>query len=365
LHLSPDIQKKLSDCAFKYSQKINDVTSATLLQQTIIKHVVSKVEIIRIPVKHDMLSTLRSFIQPKETRGAELMLKMKANLNAGRSAVLANRSSGKHSSKQGSAKTSSREKSDSADSAKLLDCWSLCRNTDNIPFIPGSSVKGAIRSAVLSLLLEEDRSSLPKDLIGRVSNRPQEEQSLLEGFLLRGEDHSLERRLRPEEDPFAGLLISDFLPIQTNGISEIRYACRKNKDSRASFENSKSVNDSESLLVEVMSVGTVLSGYITFDPNHAHSYHVKNQKTLFTSITPTLVQLALNRLAREVPVKIDTIQAEPLFLQIGAFGSHANSVLFMKGGHRGNRSGWVCGKTKEITQSHIPFGWVQGEISLV
>jgi len=79
-----------------------------------------------------------------------------------------------------------------------------------VPYIPGSSIKGAIRTAVLDYLLVESNSGI-KNEIGRIRNSKE-----LEARILKAENSN--GRFNIDRDPFRTLQVSDCIMPNSNSI---------------------------------------------------------------------------------------------------------------------------------------------------
>jgi CRISPR-associated protein Csm5 len=109
---------------------------------------------------------------------------------------------------------------------------------DNLPFIPGSSLKGSIRTAYLNKLAKE------KNITDHNNSASKLETELLGGKF--------------SDDPFRLVKISDLIPVR-NVKTKIYYAVNKKKQN-----NQRSARGPYQIL-ETITLGSVFEGFINFD----------------------------------------------------------------------------------------------------
>ncbi len=114
---------------------------------------------------------------------------------------------------------------------------------DMAPYIPGSAIKGALRTAVLNSRFIRSGSSLP------VGKKPREENRSLQEKLLGGSF---------ENDPFSRLKISDFYPVGPVK-RRIVYGVNKKKKQRPDGKEASGVYQ----IFEIIEPGAVFAGTVT------------------------------------------------------------------------------------------------------
>lgn len=235
----------------------------------------------------------------------------------------------------------------------------------NTPYIPGSAIKGALRTAYLNALAKIDKSV-------RYDN-PQRNRHAAQDL-----EKGLLRYDRLEKDPFRLLKVSDFIPVEAT--TRIIYAVNeKKKPSKFSARGPYQI-------LEVIEKGSVFTGTITVEDRHTKEADIKRPFALDALLKSALLfygnekQREDNELnAADLPsLKIGKLEgAVPLRI-----GRHSGAESITIEGHRdikilGNRGQKSFSKTGATTfwlasdvqknwkkEQLQPFGWVAlGEIS--
>jgi CRISPR-associated protein Csm5 len=229
------------------------------------------------------------------------------------------------------------------------------------PYIPGSSVKGAVRTAYLNMLAEAVNINY--------DHRDKKAAEILEKKLLQYE--SLEK------DPFRLLKVSDFMPV---GLVKTKIVYAINEKKKISDKPAGGPYQ----ILEVIEPGAVFTGTITIENKHtkeAGIIHPLSQEVLFKSCEVFYIKERKREDTelKEVglpPLKADT--KDGLYLRIGRH-SGAESVTIE--GHRhikisspgkppkhSNKATtfWLAAESsKNYQKAQLkPFGWVElGEVT--
>lgn len=294
----------------------------------------------RIALNTEMVRALRGKMQPQEARGADLMLKMRAQVSAGKSAVPPPRAP-----KPGSRPDNRKDTrvNNPAPSATTLTEFRPCYRHQEKPYLPGASIKGALRGAVLKLLLGEKYDAMPGEVRGA------RDQKFLESYLLQeSQKETKEVRLNPHNDPFAGVMVSDFFPVEV-GCTELRYAT-----SAATTSNPRDrMNLPPSHIVEILRIGTKLEGTLTIAPARAHTWHLADKRKLFPNVSLPLIQDALARVNNNFGDS--NAHDSPFALRLGRYTGREDKTLMGSGPAT---TEWRCGNSEQHSPTHQPFGWV-------
>ena len=230
------------------------------------------------------------------------------------------------------------------------------KSVDNRPYIPGTAVKGAIRTAYLNSLAGKKRTTKQQ---GKITS--DELQSKLIGYEPR----------RMETDPFRLVKVSDFMPV---GKIRTRIVYAVNKKKKVSDREARGPYQ----IIEVIEPGTCFVGEISVEKPQTEKY-IRNPATLegvLKSLNP-FYQGENERECRQLRnIKIDGVSvqvAEGMYaLRIGR---HSGAESITVNGHRkirimlgGNESPvykdqattfWLASDTakNQYNRGLRPFGW--------
>ncbi len=242
-----------------------------------------------------------------------------------------------------------------------LNNFSIARTAfnehDNLPYIPGSAIKGSLRTAYLNHLAAG--KSVNYDPRDRSASQTLEKQLLQYDKL--------------EKDPFRLLKVSDFMPVQAT--TRIVYAVNEkknisNKPARGPYQ-----------ILEVIEPGAVFTGTITVEERYAKETGIAQPLTsavLFKSAgdfyTPEMKREKDELRAAELPVPetVDPDGGWPLRI-----GRHAGAesvtieghrnIKIMQGGDKpaifsktGATTFWLASESRnnDARERLQPFGWV-------
>ena len=227
------------------------------------------------------------------------------------------------------------------------------------PYIPGSSLKGSLRTAYLNYLANELKHRLdvekPKEL----------EEKLLGGSF--------------EKDPFRFIKISDFRPLQQVE-TKIFYAINKKKvqskfDARGPYQ-----------MVETIKQGTVFEGTINIEKPQMTVNEIKKDnlfkaandfyKKILSDEEKVLKNIQINfSLDQKLNNFKDKIGKTAFFIRIGRHsGAEAvtiegyRKIKITQGKGRPPKTGekattlWLCSEDKKGSSPLIPFGWAMLEV---
>ena len=227
------------------------------------------------------------------------------------------------------------------------------------PYIPGSSLKGSLRTAYLNHLANELKHRLNVE-------KPRE----LERKLLGGDFSN---------DPFRFIKISDFSPLQKVE-TKIFYAINKKKvqskfDARGPYH-----------IVETIKQGTIFEGTINIEkPQMMEIKEIKKDnlfkaandfyKKILSDEEKVLKNIQINfSLDQKLNNFKDKIGKTAFLIRIGRHsGAEAVTIegyrkIKIKVGKKESRTGsnsttlWLCSEDKEGSSSLIPFGWAMLEV---
>lgn len=274
----------------------------------------------------------------------------------------------------------------------LVQCLPRARG---VPYIPGSSIKGAMRTAVLDQRAEaKGYAHLGGDIDRRLPdlNAPNRQARAsaknkagqwAETLTLEG-NPDRNGQIRPESDPFKGVKIGDaVLPPDSTEIAEVRNVTRENKAL------------SLDMFVETVKPGTQFTFPVTIDPATAMSFHrgrgrdkqpiainkpVKLKEII--AATHYYYQTALKneeekfyqgKRACEWVDKVFAIDEEPradskTVIRVGRF-SHLESMTFNHEAlrrpepptHRKTREPKAWGTTRNLVDGFVPLGFIKVE----
>jgi len=227
---------------------------------------------------------------------------------------------------------------------------------NNLPYIPGSSIKGAMRTAYLSKLAVE------KKITGRRDRAKELESELLEGSF--------------DRDPFRMVKVSDFLPVGEVK-TKIFYAVNKKKKT----SNYKARGPFQ--VLETVVKGSIFEGIINIETPEkiARINNPLKIDSLLKSINEFYIKTFNNEQAilKEISVgliKREDALSEATIIRIGRHSGaesvtiEGNRSIKIKG--RGNEFSykdhattlWLASETSNPTNNNglIPFGWALLEI---
>lgn len=223
--------------------------------------------------------------------------------------------------------------------------------TTDRPYIPGSAVKGALRTAYLNLLMKEKDAAAV-----RTDNGRKLEESLLEGSFA--------------TDPLRLLKVSDFMPV---GEVRTKIVYAVNEKKRLSQFGARRPYQ----ILEVIEPGAVFQGTIAIEapPPEAEIRNPLKLDRLWRSLKefyPHELQREQSELARiNLKHSIGALEGNPLLLRLGRHSGAecvtiaAARAILIRGARgakrieKGATTLWLACDAKMRKQSHnvTPFGW--------
>lgn len=235
------------------------------------------------------------------------------------------------------------------------------RTVDQRPYIPGSSIKGAFRTAYLNLMESEKKLSQG----GREHDARNLEQRLMEYSGI------------PEEDPFRMVKVSDFMPL---GEIRTRIIYGVNKKKKITDKDARGLP----LIFEIVPSGSVFAGTIAVEPplpgsgigKHVSIEKLLKSATLFYTKERKREESELRNVTIEYNSDYDNFQGQnnSILLRIGRHSGaesvtiegHRNIKIMGKKGDRPKSMDkattfWLV-SDKRIPKDNTgfkPFGWTE------
>lgn len=224
---------------------------------------------------------------------------------------------------------------------------------DNLPYIPGSSLKGSIRTAYLNKLARE------KNIINYPGKSKDLEAELLQGTF--------------SNDPFRFVKISDLMPVNKVN-TKIYYAVNRKKD--------REMARGLSTLLESIEKGSVFEGIMNIETQTQSNNSINKNKLIegIKNFYKSILEQELsvyNKLIinSQVINSLKALQENSILIKIGrhsgaeAVTIEGNRKIIIRGPHGRNTIGsspttvWLASEHKNPNDNSglLPFGWAKIE----